>query len=157
MSLYIYAEEEIRSMLKERLAAHRYTDSGFDIPSLALNVDTDERASYIFRLKVHVAALDESGSPVPCILLPRSSITSTPFRLMNSIGLLDAGYRGEVQARCDVLSNRFSVFETPSGHRYFQITRHNFLPWKQIVLVDTLAELPSPPDTRGFGGFGSTN
>lgn len=35
----------------------------------------------------------------------------------------------------------------------FQLCQHNFLPWENIVIVD---ELPSPPDTRGSGGFGST-
>ena len=39
------------------------------------------------------------------------------------------------------------------GARLFQICQHNFLPWTKIVLTD---ELPSPPDNRGSGGFGST-
>jgi dUTPase len=38
----------------------------------------------------------------------------------------------------------------------FQIVQHNWLPWKQIHIVDTLEELPAAPDNRGEGGFGST-
>lgn len=156
MSLYIYAEDEILDEVRQRLAAHRWTDSGFDIPYEKLAIHLDEYVNYTFKLKVHVAAIDDAGNPVPCLLLPRSSISNSPFRLMNSIGLLDAGYRGEVQARCDVIAGK-TMFETPKGHRYFQIVRHDFLPWKRIILVNSLAELPSPPDTRGSGGFGSTN
>lgn len=156
MSLYIYAEDDILDEVRQRLAAHRWTDSGFDIPYEKLSVDRDESVSYIFKLKIHVAATDDAGNPVPCLLLPRSSISNTPFRLMNSIGLLDAGYRGEVQARCDVIAGK-TIFETQKGFRYFQIVRHDFLPWKNIVLVNSLKELPSPPDSRGSGGFGSTN
>ena len=37
----------------------------------------------------------------PYFLLPRSSISKTPLRLSNSIGLIDAGYRGEIIACCD--------------------------------------------------------
>ena len=157
MSLYIYAEEDVRPLLETRVAAHRRTDSGFDIPSLALKVDTDENVAHVFRLKIHVAAVDDFLLPTPCLLLPRSSISNTPFRMMNSVGLIDAGYRGEVQARCDIIAGWKTVFETPEGHRYFQIVRHDFLPWKRIVLVNSLAELPAPPDSRGSGGFGSTN
>ena len=36
------------------------------------------------------------GSSVSWLLMPRSSISKTPLRLCNSIGLIDAGYRGEV-------------------------------------------------------------
>ena len=34
-------------------------------------------------------------------LFPRSSISKTPLRMSNSIGLIDGGYRGEIMASCD--------------------------------------------------------
>ncbi len=37
----------------------------------------------------------------PYLLMPRSSIAKTPLRLCNSIGLIDAGYRGEIMAAVD--------------------------------------------------------
>ena len=43
-----------------------------------------------------------------------------------------------------------------NGTRYFQVCQHNFLPWDQIIIVDSLEALPRPPDNRGEGGFGST-
>jgi dUTP pyrophosphatase len=71
--------------------------------------------------------------------------------MCNSIGLIDAGYRGEVKAMADNLDNENIRIE--EGTRMFQICQHNFLPWKNIVIVN---ELPAPPDNRGSGGFGST-
>ena len=38
-------------------------------------------------------------------LFPRSSISKTPLRLSNSIGLIDGGYRGEIMASCDNIKN----------------------------------------------------
>ena len=33
--------------------------------------------------------------------MPRSSISKTPLRLANAVGLIDAGYRGEIMAAVD--------------------------------------------------------
>jgi dUTP pyrophosphatase len=88
-------------------------------------------------------------------LLPRSSLAVTPYRLANSIGLIDQGYRGEVKAKVDVIESGQHVVE--QGARLFQICQHNFLPWDRIEIVRLPNELPMPNDNRGSGGFGSTN
>jgi dUTPase len=156
MTLYIYAENaQLRQLLFERRQAHRYTDSGFNIPLLNTVVDLLE-TNYKFRLGVKVAATDANDLPMPCLLLPRSSLSNTYFRLANSIGLIDMGYRGEVQARVDILHNNEQVIDIPAGTCYFQLCRHNFMPWDLIVFVENESDLPRAPDNRGEGGFGST-
>lgn len=89
-------------------------------------------------------------STVSYELFPRSSTGSkTPLRLSNSIGLFDAGYRGEAMAVVDNLSN--TDFYIHKGDRFFQFvspTRETITP----QLTDTL-----PESSRGEGGFGSTN
>lgn len=154
MALYIRAENpELRDMIQTQIQNHRWTDSGFDIPLLASNIDLSEKV-HAFSLGVSVAATFADNSPAPCLLLPRSSIYKTPFRLCNSIGLIDAGYRGEVKAMADNMSpEEETTIRYDSGTRLFQICQHSFLPWSKIVLVDAL---PAPPDNRGSGGFGST-
>ena len=151
MTLYIRAENpELRSMIEKQIQNHRFTDSGFDIPLLAKNIDLSEKV-HCFSLGISVAASNSK----PCLLLPRSSIYKTPFRLCNSIGLIDAGYRGEVKAMADNMNpEEETTIRYDSGTRLFQICQHNFLPWTNIVLTD---ELPAPPDDRGSGGFGSTS
>jgi len=157
MTLYIRAHTpEVRDLIAAQIQKHRYTDSGFDIPILATNIDLNEK-QYSFNLGISVAAMSDT-SPLPCLLLPRSSIYKTPFRQCNSIGLIDAGYRGEVMAKVDVLDWKNKV--EPEYARYdvgtklFQICQHNFLPWEKVILTD---ELPAGPDNRGAGGFGSTD
>jgi dUTP pyrophosphatase len=136
-------------MIHKQIENHRFTDSGFDIPMVAQSIDLSEKV-HAFSLGISVAATF-AGNSKPCLLLPRSSIYKTPFRLCNSIGLIDAGYRGEVKAMVDNMEETTVRYD--SGTRLFQICQHNFLPWDNIVIVD---ELPAPPDDRGSGGFGST-
>ena len=160
MTLYITPTDELtHELIKAQLNIHRYTDSGFDIPIGAYHVPISVNA-YSFSLGIRVAAVDANNNPMPCLLLPRSSIYKTRFRMANSIGLIDAGYRGEVQAKVDVLNygkSDDSFEDGPDGSRLFQICQHNFLPWKRIVIVPSLTELPTfSDDSRGEGGFGST-
>jgi dUTPase len=74
--------------------------------------------------------------------------------MSNQIGLADMGYRGELIARVDVMHG--DTYNVTQGTRLFQIVQHNWMPWKNVVLVDSLDQLPAPPDNRGSGGFGST-
>lgn len=158
MSLYVYvADELLRMDMRDHLQSRRWTDSGFDLlsPYQTLNF-VDDALNETFHTGVVVAALNDDLLPAPCMLLPRSSLSATPLRLANSIGLIDMGYRGEVLAKVDCFDDRVREYEIEHGKRLFQIVQHNWLPWKNIVIVDNLADLPAAPDNRGSGGFGST-
>lgn len=161
MTLYIRAHNDtVRNLISTQIQNHRWTDSGFDIPMPHQTVDLDKYA-HSFGLGISVASTNSSGDPTPSLLLPRSSIYKTEFRLGNSIGLIDSGYRGEVQAKVDIVHIPAPInpnFDSVKGifvegTRFFQICQHNFLPWTNIRLVD---ELPAALDNRGTGGFGST-
>lgn len=154
MTLYIRTlNDDVKQLIIQQIQNHRWTDSGFDIPLVAQSVDLSTSV-VSFSLGIEVAATMENEENRPCLLLPRSSIYKTPFRLCNSIGLIDAGYRGEVQAKVDNLEREDeTTLFLESGTRIFQICQHTFLPWKRVKIVD---ELPPPTDTRGSGGFGST-
>lgn len=82
-------------------------------------------------------------------LLPRSSISKTPLRMANSVGLIDAGYRGVLLGATDFQQD----YEVKAGDRYYQIVGADLLPWATIHIVD---EIPGGPTMRGEGGFGST-
>lgn len=91
-------------------------------------------------------------------LAPRSSITNYPVELANSIGIMDASYRGEVIAslRC-YIDRRFRStidefkYVVTKGSRLVQIIASNLKPI-QIELVDELSSTD-----RGSNGFGSTD
>jgi dUTPase len=157
MSLYVYVPDHaLRDAMSVHLNNRRWSDSGFDLLSpytiLAFNAS---RIGVEMKLGAHFAALDEQGNPVPYLLLARSSTSLTPLRMSNQIGLADAGYRGELIARVDCLENDMT-YTVEFGRRLFQVVQHNWLPWKKIILVDSLNDLPAAPDNRGAGGFGST-
>ena len=153
--LHIYTSNpQIKVLLHEQILNHRYTDSGFDIPLIETTLNLVEQ--HTFNFEIYIAATNLEKNPLPCILLPRSSISSTPFRLSNSIGLIDAGYRGQLKAKVDIMYI-IENYEIKQGIRLFQLCQHSCLPWEKIILVDSLDELPQALDNRGSGGFGSTS
>ena len=161
MSLYIYViNPELREKFKEHLEKRRWTDSGFDLLSPKTSLDfTDCQYGIEMKLGVICAALTEDGKPAPYLLLARSSTSLTPLRMSNQIGLADMGYRGELIARVDTMAptiNGVNGYLVEQGRRLFQIVQHNWMPWKNVVIVDDIDELPAAPDNRGEGGFGST-
>ena len=83
------------------------------------------------------------------MILPRSSIGArTPFRLSNSVGLIDSGYRGELGVLYDNTSNEDSFIR--KGDRIAQLLVMPSYRFKGIQ-VDSLED-----SDRGAGGFGST-
>lgn len=82
-------------------------------------------------------------------LLPRSSLSKTPLRLANSVGLIDSGYTGELIAMVDNVSAE--PYVVPSSARLFQIAQASLKPFAKVIVVESLGET-----YRGNGGFGST-
>ena len=158
MSLYIYViNENLRQKILDHLTNRRSTDSGFDLLCPQMDLDFSGRPfGKEMKLGVKCAAMTEQYAPAPYLLLARSSTSLTPLRMSNQIGLADMGYRGELIARVDNVSPNGFVFQIEEGRRLFQIVQHNWMPWKNIYIVDREEELPTAPDGRGSGGFGST-
>lgn len=92
--------------------------------------------------------ITKDDKPISYYLYPRSSISSTPLMLANSVGVIDAGYRGNIMAkfRC------FEEYDVLPNSRFCQLCTPTLEPIKEIILVDSL-----DVTTRGSGGFGSTN
>ena len=97
-------------------------------------------------IKLGISCEPEDGKAY--YLFPRSSISKTPLRMANSIGLIDGGYRGEIMAICDNIKKE--SYKVEKGQRLFQLVASDSSPIK-YELVEEL-ELT----TRGTGGFGST-
>ena len=118
-------------------------DSGLDLYILeTVTINPGETAL----LKLGIAA--ETKENTSYYLLPRSSISKTPLRLANSIGLIDAGYRGEIMAAVDNIKDYSYTVE--KGQRLFQLVSATLEPIS-FSIVNSLSDT-----TRGTGGFGST-
>ena len=118
-------------------------DAGLDLYVLENQVILPGETKLI---KLGISCQPEDG--IAYFLFPRSSISKTPLRLSNSIGLIDGGYRGEIMASCDNIKDVEYMVE--KGQRLFQLVASNCSPISYEI-VDTLDE-----SSRGGGGFGST-
>ena len=105
-------------------------DAGLDLFIIdALTIAPGETAL----IKSHIACENRDG--IPYLLMPRSSISKTPLRQCNSVGLIDAGYRGEIMAPCDNIKDfKYNIKE---GQRLFQLVAADCSPIS-YNLVDKL-------------------
>ena len=97
-------------------------------------------------IKLGISCEPENGKAY--YLFPRSSISKTPLRMANSIGLIDGGYRGEIMAMCDNIISE--TYTAEKGQRLFQLVGTDSSP----IHFELGEELEMT--TRGTGGFGST-
>ena len=97
---------------------------------------------------IHLGIQCEPEDGRAYLLMPRSSISKTPLRMSNSIGLIDGGYRGELLAVCDNIKN--VSYTVHCGDRLFQLVALDGSPI-EYELLESLS-----PSTRGSRGFGST-
>lgn len=147
---------EIAALYRERAAAYNATepaarDTGFDLLCCRGDITMDyPRDTVLIGQGCHAVAVDGLGRFRAFWLAPRSSISKTPWRLANSMGLIDATYRGVIKAALTPLI-------LPADHqRLCQLARADLLPWSEVVVLGTADELPGGATARGAGGFGST-
>jgi dUTP pyrophosphatase len=144
--LYILTDSD---ELKELYSKHDgFENAGVDLycPQEIL-VKARSQAKLCFNIRGAMSSLSDSLS-LSYFLLPRSSIVKTPLRMSNSIGLIDSGYRGEIMAFVDNISDTDYFIER--NQRLFQIVSP-FLSQIRLEMTDSL-----PGSKRGEGGFGST-
>lgn len=138
-----------------------FPDSGFDLMTPFSSSNTVAGSHKLVNYKVNklelgvkCAALlhdvDGNSFNTGYYLYPRSSISKSCIRLANSVGIIDAGYRGQICAMVDVVYGDECYLN--AYEKMFQICAPSLVP---IIaeLVDDLGEAT----TRGEGGFGSTN
>lgn len=163
--LQVVPDTDMAAAYAERITAHREEDSGFDLMA-AETVTIPPGGVHFLKLGVRAALFRverrppkhdvyvppsswaETLTPTAFWLLPRSSLSKTPLRLANSVGLIDAGYRGELLAAVD--NRGAEPYEVVRGTRLFQIAAPDLRPFE----IEMVTELPS--SVRGEGGFGST-
>jgi dUTP pyrophosphatase len=104
----------------------------------------------------------DKGDVIPSgfYMYTRSSTgSSTPLRLANSVGIIDAGYRGELMGCFDNLNTQYD-YQVELYQRLLQICSPNLTYPIYPVMVSSLEELDTllgdGTNDRGSGGFGST-
>jgi dUTP pyrophosphatase len=139
------------------------SDSGFDLYCPSYKVIEPNKTEVInFQIQCEMIERHYKGmctidgeNNVPYILVPRSSLSKSPLRMSNSIGIIDEDYRGNIMAYVDHHEGFGTTkYEGPyiinKNERLFQIILPNLQPFK-VEVVDEISETE-----RGEGGFGST-
>ena len=141
--------QDVAELYKNHSTYHQ-GDSGLDV-FFPDEINVGAKETKLINLKIKCEAWKNSNNPEPYsyYLFPRSSISKTPLRMSNSVGIIDAGYRGNLMVSVDNISDDDFLIE--KGSRLFQICGPT-LSSITFELADTLSET-----SRGEGGFGSTN
>ena len=121
-------------------------DAGMDMVATRLISDTLDSVTYGTDIAMEIP------EGFVGLIFPRSSIRKTNLQLSNSVGVIDSGYRGEIQATfnkiqgvTEYVRERYLV-----GDRIAQII---IIPHPSIEFEE-VEELSNTE--RGTGGFGST-
>jgi dUTP pyrophosphatase len=131
-------------------------DAGMDLIATSIISDTPEQITYGLGIALEIP------KGFVGLVFPRSSIRKTGLQLSNSVGVIDSGYRGELQATFNKLFG--------SEGMYDEMKVNEMQPNEYYKVGDRVAQImiiPYPPiefeqadelsDTeRGEGGFGST-
>ena len=142
--------DDIKSFYINHTSFHK-GDSGFDLFVPEDHIIKPGELSHKINLGISSEAFHSSNhnENISYYLYPRSSIIKTSLRLSNSVGIIDAGYRGNIIAVVDNLDHKNDV-KIESGSRLFQLCSPNLLPI-EFKLVNELSD-----SSRGNDGFGST-
>ena len=143
MKLYIKPHNDTAREYYQNHGHFHDGDAGLDLYVLEEQIFIPGETKLI---KLGVSCEPEDGKAY--FLLSRSSISKTPLRLANSIGLIDGGYRGEIMAPCDNIKD--FEYKVEKGQRLFQLVAADCSPISYEI-VESLSDT-----SRGSGGFGST-
>ncbi len=153
MKLYLKCENNLvkdhyRSIANNSSSTSYNYDSGIDL--VTSHDIVVPKGSKGYKIKHHISCkpFEKHGY----YLYPRSSISKTPLRLSNSVGIIDYGYRGDIIACVDNVGD--VDYKIPQGTRIVQLCAPDLKPI-ELIVVDEFEE--DEDNDRGSGGFGSTN
>ena len=122
------------------------SDAGMDLVATEIISETPSQITYGIGLAMEIP------DGMVGLIFPRSSIRKTRLQLSNSVGVIDSGYRGELQATFNkittTIENQKNDYKV--GDRVCQII---IIPHPPIEFNE-VNELSNTE--RGEGGFGST-
>ncbi len=121
-------------------------DAGMDLIATSIISDTSTQITYGLGVALEIP------NGFVGLVFPRSSIRKTRLQLSNSVGVIDSGYRGELQATFNkiitTIENQKNDYKVGDRVAQIMIIPHPPIEFKE---VDELSNTE-----RGEGGFGST-
>ena len=158
LKIKVTGDHNLKELYKNKIENHNNKifnnphciDAGFDLYSPDIQIMCDNCEVNKVDYKIQCMAIMETPDKsfnTGFYLYPRSSIIKTPLRLANSVGIIDAGYRGNIIGVFDCLTSEANIMQYD---RLVQICAPSLMP----LVVEMVDELDA--SERGSGGFGST-
>jgi len=122
-------------------------DAGLDLTAVSINTKENYNLSGEY-IEYGTGLAIEIPYGFVGLIFPRSSVTNKDLMLKNSVGIIDASYRGEIKFRFKTIGFEDNKYEI--GDRIGQLV---ILPYPEIKpkFVEELSNTQ-----RGEGGYGST-
>jgi len=143
------------------LKTQSHIDAGFDLPSreaVSGSPGNPLQVTIDFGVRCSATMVCDAGHRYNTgyYLYPRSSLAKTSLRLANSTGIIDAGYRGNILGKFDIVSTSKPAKRQAGQQvcRYAQLCAPGLVPI-YAELVSAESDLGETTE-RGRGGFGST-
>ena len=124
------------------------TDAGLDLTCTDITTEVGEDA--VMSLVYHTGIAIEIPEGYVGLLFQRSSVSRKSLSMTNAVGVIDAGYRGEIMAKFKVNTTSIPAIYKPD-ERFAQLI---IMPIPQVELQ--WSEVLTESD-RGEGGYGSSN
>jgi dUTP pyrophosphatase len=118
-------------------------DAGLDLTATSIISSTTFEVTYGTGLALEIPT-DHVG-----LIFPRSSVRNYELMLSNCVGVIDSGYRGEIQFTFNK-TNGLDSLKYKVGDRIGQLV---ILPYPQVTLIE---EQELSETERGEKGFGSS-
>lgn len=118
-------------------------DAGIDLTAATVKSESDTQITYGTGLRLDIPE-GYLGN-----IYPRSSIRKKDLTLSNSVGVIDAGYKGEIMATFNKTLRGFEGNFYNIGDRICQLI---IMPYPKVYFTYQFNE----ESDRGQGGFGST-
>jgi dUTP pyrophosphatase len=118
-------------------------DAGLDLTVTTISSNTTSDVTYKFGISIEIP------NGYVGLLFPRSSVRKFELFLTNCVGVIDSGYRGEIEATFKK-TNGLDSHSYKVGERAVQLI---ILPYPQVKMVES-DELSTTD--RGDGSYGST-
>ena len=118
-------------------------DAGLDLTATSIISNTTFEVTYGTGLALEIPT-DHVG-----LIFPRSSVRNYELILSNCVGVIDSGYRGEIQFTFNK-TNGLDSLKYKVGDRIGQLV---ILPYPQVTLIE---ETELSETERGEKGFGSS-
>ena len=142
-------EIRIKKLVPEAVVPQKAhaSDAGFDL--VAVSCKVDEYGCLVYGTGLAF----EIPEGYVGLVFPRSSVAKKDLILSNCVGVIDAGYRGEVTAKFGLANRRPTANDDMIYHAGDRIAQIVFVKLPDVQLVES--EELSDSD-RGTGGYGST-